>query len=68
MKKIFDDAMNISVKDKYNEEEINDYITLINSYPAEQKIKELNKKLMDETDPIKQAEILTEILVLKGVK
>ena len=55
-------------KDKYDEEEINDYIKLINSYPVDQKTAELNKRLKEETDPIKQANILTEILMLKGVK
>ena len=47
---------------------INDYIKLINSYPVNKKTEDLNKKLKQEQDPIKQANILMEILTLKGVK
>ena len=55
-------------KDDYSNEEIDDYISVINSYPIKNKVNELNKKLRDETDPLKQANILSEILSLKGVK
>ena len=66
--KLFNEIINIETKEKYNEEEINDYIKLINSYPINKKTTELNKQLKEEKDPIKQANILAEILNLKGVK
>ena len=58
----------MDIKEKYSKEEINDYIKLINSYPIDKKSVELNQKLKEEKDPIKQASILMEILTLKGVK
>ena len=68
MLKIFNEIINMDIKEKYTEEEINDYIMVINAYPINKKTEELNKKLKEEKDPIKQASILTEILSLKGVK
>ena len=47
---------------------IEDYIKVINSYPIKRKIAKLNQELKEETNPIKQANILSEILSLKGVK
>ena len=64
----FTEIMNMHNKDDYSNEEIDDYISVINSYPIKNKVNELNKKLRDETDPLKQANILSEILSLKGVK
>ncbi len=55
-------------QEKYEIEEIEDYIKVINEYPIKKKINELNDELKKETDPIKQATILSEILSLKGVK
>ena len=66
--KLFNEIINMDLKENYSEEEINDYIIVINSYPISKKTEELNKKLKEEKDPIKQANILTEILSLKGVK
>ena len=66
--KIFNEIINMDIKEKYTEEEINDYIMVINAYPINKKTEELNRKLKEEKDPIKQASILTEILSLKGVK
>ena len=66
--KIFNEIINMDIKEKYSKEEINDYIKLINSYPIDKKSVELNQKLKEEKDPIKQANILAEILILKGVK
>ena len=66
--KIFNEIISMDIKDKYSKEEINDYIELINSYPISKKTDELNRKLKEEQDPIKQANILMEILTLKGVK
>ena len=66
--KLFKEIVAMSKNDKYNMEEIEDYIKVINSYPIKRKVNELNKKLKEENDPIKQANILSEILSLKGVK
>ena len=57
-----------NINESYNNEEIEDYIKVINSYPITKKEKELKEKLKAEKDPIKQANILNEILSLKGVK
>ena len=49
-------------------EEIEDYIFVINEYHKREKIEELNKKLKEEKDPLKQAKISLEIMNLrKGV-
>lgn len=66
--KLFKEIINQKRKEKYTEEEIEDYIKLINSYPIKSRIDNLNKKLKEETNPLKQANILSEILSLKGVK
>ena len=66
--KILNEIINMDLKEKYSKEEIYDYIKVINSYPVNKKTDELNKKLKEEKDPIKQANILMEILTLKGVK
>ena len=58
----------MDVSEVYNHEEIEDYIKVINDYPIKRKEKELKEKLKEEKDPIKQANILSEILSLKGVK
>ena len=58
----------MELKEKYSDEEIEDYIVVVNSYPINKKTDELNHKLKEEKDPIKQASILMEILTLKGVK
>lgn len=68
IKKTFNEIINMDLKDKYSKEEIYDYIKVINSYPINKKTSELNRKLKEEQDPIKQANILMEILTLKGVK
>jgi len=66
--KTFNEIISMDLKEKYSKEEINDYIELINAYPVRKKTDELNRKLKEEKDPIKQANILMEILTLKGVK
>ena len=65
---LFNQIINLKLNEKYNETEIADYIKVINDYPIKEKEKELRKKLKEESDPIKQAKILSEILSLKGVK
>ena len=65
--KVFTEIINMN-NEKYNKEEIEDYIKVINAYPTKRKENELNKKLKEEKDPLKQASILSEIMSLKGVK
>ena len=55
-------------KDEYTSEEINDYIMVVNRYLRKEKIKNLEKELHSEFDPIKKAEILKKIMEVKGVK
>ena len=59
--------MNARIKEKYTNEEIEDYIKVINDYPVKRKINELERQIKEETDPMKQAKILNEMLILKGV-
>lgn len=66
--KLLKEIMNLEINEKYSKEELEDYIKLINSYPINKKTEELNEKIREEKDPIRQAQILTEILSLKGVK
>ncbi|MBQ9853803.1 MAG: DNA primase [Bacilli bacterium] len=65
---IFNEIIKLNLKEEYSMEEINDYISVVNMYPVKKKEKELNEKLKEETDPLKQARILCEKLALKGVK
>ena len=65
---LFNEIINMKISDEYKEIEIADYIKVINDYPIKRKEKELRDKLKEEKDPIKQANILSEILSLKGVK
>ena len=66
--RVLNEILNMSTNENYTNEEIDDYIDVINSYPIKRKINELNKKLKEETNPTEQAKILSEILSLKGVK
>ena len=59
-------AMNI--KEDFLIDEIEDYIFVINEYHKEVKINDLNKKLEEEKDPLKQAKISLEIMKIRGVK
>ena len=65
--KLFNEIMNARIKEKYTNEEIEDYIKVINDYPVKRKINELERQIKEETDPMKQAKILNEMLILKGV-
>ena len=64
----FNDIVKLNLNEKCFAEEINDYINVINSYPVRKKVSELDKKIKEENDPIKQAKLLAEKLALKGVK
>ena len=66
--KLLNEIINMDISEEYNPLEIEDYIKVINEYPIKRKEKELKEKLKEEKDPIKQANILSEILSLKGVE
>ena len=65
---LFKDIMTIDIDGTYTDEEIDDYISVINSYPVKKKTQELEKQMKEEKNPLKQAKILSEMLSLKGVK
>lgn len=55
-------------KEDYTKEEINDYIEVVNNYLKKEKVKNLEKELKEEINPIKKAEILKKIMEVKGVR
>ncbi len=57
--------INMNIKDEYSMEEIDDYIKVVNYIPIEDRIEELQRKMKEENDPIKQANIVNEIMKLK---
>ena len=64
----FNEIINMNLKKEYTKEEINDYIKCVNEYYKESKIERLKLELNTEADPMKQANILTEIMKIRGVK
>lgn len=64
--KTLKDIFAMNIKENFEEKEIEDYIFVINAYHKEVKIADLNKKLKEEKDPLKQAEISKEIMKLRG--
>lgn len=66
--KVLYEIINMDMKDEYTNEEIEDYISVIKNYFKKSKISKLEKSLKEETDPLKQAQILSEIMAVKGVK
>ena len=66
--KVLYEIINMNMKDEYTNLEIEDYISVIKKYFKKSKISKLEKNLKEETDPLKQAEILSEIMAVKGVK
>ncbi len=60
------DILAMNIKEDFQIEEIEDYIFVINEYHKEVKINDLNKKLKEEKDPIKQAKISEEIMKIRG--
>jgi len=64
---IFRKIISADLKEEYKEEEINDYIKVINEKVKEEKIKKLQIKLKEESDPMVQLQILNEIANIKGV-
>lgn len=55
-------------KEEFTDEEINDYIKVVNNNLKKEKIASLEEKLKKEIDPIKKASILNNIMEVKGVK
>ena len=62
------DILAMNIKEEFQIEEIEDYIFVINEYHKEVKINDLNKKLREEKDPLKQAKLSEEIMKIRGVK
>ena len=60
------DILAADIKEDFQIEEIEDYIFVINEYHKEVKINNLNKKLREEKDPLKQAKISEEIMKIRG--
>ena len=65
---IFYEIYGINLKSEYTVEEIEDYIKCINEYYRKNIIDKLKLDLKQETDPMKQANILNEIMKIRGVK
>ena len=66
--KVLYEIINMDMKNEYTNLEIEDYISVIKKYFKKSKISKLEKSLKEETDPLKQAKILSEIMAVKGVK
>lgn len=60
------DILAMNIKEDFKIEEIEDYIFVINEYHKEVKINDLNKRLKEEKDPLKQAKISEEIMKIRG--
>ena len=63
----FEEIINMNLKKEYTKEEIEDYIKCVNEYYQIDKIEKLKLELNTETDPMKQANILMEIMKIRGV-
>lgn len=64
--KTLKDIFAMNIKEDFEEKEIEDYIFVVNAYHKEVRIAELTKKIKEEKDPLKQAEISKEIMKLRG--
>ena len=60
------DIIAMGIKEDFQIEEIEDYIFVINEYHKEVRVNNLNKKLKEEKDPLKQAKISMEIMKIRG--
>jgi hypothetical protein len=65
---VFEEIINKNLKQEYTIEEIEDYIKCINDGYKKSIIDKLKLDLSKETDPMKQANILMEIMKIRGVK
>ena len=66
IRKTLQDIIAMNIKENFQEKEIEDYIFVVNEYHKEERINNLNKKLKEEKDPLKQAEISMEIMKIRG--
>ena len=64
----FEGIFSLNLKREYTEEEIDDYIKCINYYYKKNIIDKLKVDLQKETDPMKQALIISEMMKIRGVK
>lgn len=64
----FEEIFSLNLKHSYTEEEIDDYIKCINYYDKKNIIDKLKVNLQKETDPMKQALIISEMMKIRGVK
>ena len=60
--------MTLNIKEKCTEEEIEDYISVINEYHKKVRISEMKSQIKEEKDPMKQAMILEKIMEIRGVR
>lgn len=65
LKQALKDVLKVNTNDNFEEDEINDYLKIINEANVKSKIKRLEEDLKKETDPIKQGHILDEINQIK---
>ena len=65
---VFQDIISKNLKLEYTIEEIEDYIKCVNDYYKKSIIDKLKLDLSREPDPMKQANILKEIMKIRGVK
>ena len=65
---IFEDIISKNLKEEYTVQEIEDYIKCVNEYYKKSIIDKLKLDLSREPDPMKQANILKEIMKIRGVK
>lgn len=63
----FEEIINQNLKKEYSIEEIEDYIKCVNEYYKKSIIDKLKLDLNKEPDPMKQANILKEIMKIRGV-
>lgn len=65
---VFLEIINSDLPEIKVDEEVNDYIKVINEYLTKSKIEKLEVKLKEEINIMEKAKILDEIMKLKGVK
>ena len=64
-KRIMEEKIDFGLNNLFSEEEIEDYIKVIKTESTNKKIEILNDEFKITKNPLKQAEILNEILLLK---
>ena len=64
----FQEIITLNLKKEYTNDEIDDYIKCVNDFYKKNIIDKLKLDLSKEIDPMKQANILKEIMKIRGVK